>query len=203
MVYGSYFAAAQSADACKAKMAVSGRTRQVLDRMARQIRCSFIGGPDENTSRQETHTTGQEPIVFFNCEDEAEGWIFRLVTTHRLFTEKGYAHGLFDITYKFDKSSGTLYLSQSRFTGTSDEQAKDRNFRPILTGVQALDLDFFDGHRWLKEWDFRQEKDLPAAVKIAVTCTDKNYRQCRYGTIAYVNCSKRKNRTSPENPIVR
>ncbi|MHC4244281.1 MAG: PulJ/GspJ family protein, partial [Planctomycetota bacterium] len=43
MVYGSYFATAKSTDAYQARMTTSGQTRKVLDRMARQIRCSYIG----------------------------------------------------------------------------------------------------------------------------------------------------------------
>ena len=195
MVYGSYFATAKSADAYKARMTTSGQTRKVLRWMAQQIRCSYIGKMTEDTElagtdSSRTNKIRESPIIYFSYEPDAHGsGILHLVTTHRLFCQDGYANGLFDVAYKFDKNSGSLSLSQRGFVGTSQEYLEDRNWRVLLANVESLELDFFDGRQRLPEWDFQRKKKLPVAVKIAITSKDENYRQCRYSTIAYVGCS--------------
>ncbi|MDT8302637.1 MAG: type II secretion system protein GspJ [Sedimentisphaerales bacterium] len=197
MVYGSYFATAKSADAYKAKMTTSGQTQKVLRWMAQQIRCSYVG---KVTEEEETESAGTDssrtskikksPIMYFSYEPDAPGsGTLHLVTTHMLFCEDGYTGGLVDIAYKFDKNSGTLSLSQRRFVGTPEKYLEDRNWRPLLENVESVELEFFDGRQWLKEWDFELKKKIPAAVKIGITSTDENGRKCHYGTIAYMGCS--------------
>jgi len=195
MVYGSYFATAKSTDVYKAKMTLSGQTRRVLRQMARQIRCSYIGKTQERLDSAGTISRGErkiteKPIIYFNCEPDARGGeILHLVTTNGLFCQEGQADGLFDVTYKFDKNSGTLSLSQIRFVGTPERLIEKRNWRPLLKNVECVELDFFDGKQWLPKWDFKQKRKLPYAVKIGITSKDENHRQCHYGTIAYVGCS--------------
>ena len=193
MIYGSYFATAKSADAYKVKMALSSQMRKVLNQMTRQIRCSYIGKQKENKDLNGKNKISRNPVVYFNYEDVPGSGVLRLVTTHRLFCEDGYADGLFDVAYKYDKNIGTLYLSQRRFVGTSENNIEDRNWRPILENVEAVGLSFFDGQRWLPQWDFEQKKKLPFAVKISITCKDENSRQYNYSTIAYLDCSKHQN----------
>ena len=203
MVYGSYFATAKSADVYKTRMTLSGRTRKVLCRMARQIRCSYIGEAIEDTDLAvrwgtpyggkdsgSTNTINKSPVIYFNYEPDAPGsGTLHLVTTNRLFGKDGYANGLIDVAYKFDKNIGTLYLSQRRFAGTPENNIEDRNWRPLLVNVESVELEFFDGRQWCRKWDFGQKRKLPLAVKIGITCEDENSRKCHYGTIAYVNCS--------------
>lgn len=200
MVYGSYFATAKSADVYKARMTTSGQTQKVLRGMARQIRCSYVGKMAEDTGlvgtdSDRTNKIRKSPVIYFSYEPDAPGsGILHLVTTHRLFCQDGYANGLFDVAYKYDKNSDSLSLSQRGFVGTSQEYLEDRNWRELLINVESLELEFFDGRQWLPQWDFERKKKLPAAVKISITCEDENYRQCHYGTIAYVGCSSNSGR---------
>lgn len=208
MVYGSYFATAKSTDACKARMTTSGRTRKVLDQMACQIRCSYIGEAIEDTDLAGTDSSGTNtirkgPIIYFGYEADAHGsGTLHLVTTNKLFCDDGYVNGLVDIAYKFDKNIGTLYLSQRRFVGTPQEHLEDRNWRPLLVNVESVELEYFDGRQWLQEWDFELKKKLPVAVKIGITCEDENSRQCHYGTIAYVDCSANQSRETLSKTLV-
>ncbi len=200
MVYGSYFATAKSTDVYKARMIISGQTRRVLRQMARQIRCSYIGKTVEDTGSAGTSPRGERkikesPVIFFNYEPDVPGGeILRLVTTNGLFFQEGQAEGLFDVAYKFDRNSGTLSLSQTRFISTPEKLVEKRNWRPLLRNVECIELDFFDGQQWLPKWDFKQKKKLPYAVRIGITSKDKNYRQCRYGTIAHISCSGNQSR---------
>jgi len=195
MVYGSYFATAKSTDAYKTRMTLSGQMRKVLGQMARQIRCSYAGKTAEDTDSNGTDSRRtkeiyKSPIIYFSYEPDAfDSEILHLVTTNGLFCKDGYENGLFDVAYKFDTNSGTLSLSQSRFVGAPGKLIEDRNWRELLVNVESLELDFFDGQQWLSKWDFEQKRKLPVAVKIDITCRDENYRQCHYGTIAYVDCS--------------
>ena len=200
MVYGSYFATAKSADAYKARMTTSGQTQKVLRWMTQQIRCSYIGKISEETELAGTDSSRtskikKSPIIYFSYEPDAMGSeTLHLVTTHMLFCDDGYINGLVDIAYKFDKNSGTLSLSQRRFVGAPEKYLEDRNWRELLVNVESVELDFFDGRQWLTEWDFELKKKIPAAVKISITCEDENYRQCHYGTIAYVDSSSKPGR---------
>jgi len=208
MVYGSYFATAKSADVYKARMALSGRTRKVLDQMARQIRCSYIGEAIEDTELAgtdsgRTNKIRKSPVIYFSYEPDALGsGTLHLVTTNKLFCDDEYANGLFDVAYKFDKNSGSLSLSQRRFVGTPQEHLEDRNWRELLVNVESVELDFFDGRQWCRKWDFERKKKLPVAVKIGITSKDENYRQCHYSTIAYVGCSSNPGRESLSETLV-
>ncbi|MBN1803781.1 MAG: prepilin-type N-terminal cleavage/methylation domain-containing protein [Sedimentisphaerales bacterium] len=212
MVYGSYFATAKSADIYKARMTVSGQSRKILNQMSRQIRCAYIRkvNKEENKDSAETdlgrkNEILESPVIYFSYESEAsDGGILNLVTTHKLFCEDEYTAGLFDVAYKFDKNFGTLYLSQRKFTGTSEGYSENRNWRPILRNVESVELSFFDGDRWNNEWDFKQKRELPFAVKIGITCMDENDRQCCYGTIACLDCSElRKPKVVTEETVVK
>ncbi|MHC4596047.1 MAG: type II secretion system protein GspJ [Planctomycetota bacterium] len=208
MVYGSYFATSKSAETCKAKMALSQQVRKVLQQMARQIRCSYADKAEEltdvaGTISREKSTVPEGPINYFKgAPDDLNGEILRLVTTNGLFCGPDQAKGLFDITYKFDKSSGTLSLSQRRFLHTSKKSVEQRSWRPLVRNVEYVELAFFDGQQWLNKWDFKQKKELPCAVRISITCKDENSRQYYYGTVAYVCCSGNQGKGTPSEALV-
>jgi len=219
MVYGSYFATAKSTDVYKVRMTLSGQTRKVLGQMARQIRCSYVGKIVERTDSAGTISRGkrkipESPIRYFNCEPDAHGGeILHLVTTNGLFCQEGQADGLFDVTYKFDKNSGTLYLSQRRFVGNPDSLIEKRNWRPILRNVECVELDFFDGKQWLPVWNFiKQKRTLPYAVKIGITSrvgfSPPNSGlggaspTLHYGTIAFIGCSGNQGRRTSSETLV-
>ena len=113
MVYGSYFATAKSTDAYKARMTASGQTQKVLRWMAKQIRCSYIGIISEDTELAgkdsvRKNNLRKSPVIYFSYEPDAHGGgILRLVSTHRLLCQDGYANGLIDVAYKFEKNSGS------------------------------------------------------------------------------------------------
>lgn len=196
MVYGSYFATSKSARTYQTRIALFKQGRKVLERMARQIRCSYVGPIEAHTdaAREITGKEKTEPENIFDYfsgdPDDPSGEILHLVTTNRTLCLQDGADGLFDITYKLDKSTGTLFLSQTRFINTTKRIVEGKNFRPLFEGVENIDLSFFDGHKWLDKWDFKQKRKLPFAVKIGITCEGENYQQSHYGTVAYVNCRK-------------
>ena len=196
MVYGSYFATSKSTRSCKSRIALSRQGRKVLGQMARQIRCSYVGSAKEYKSPtrpvfQQRKKIPEDVISYFNGNSgETGGEILHLVTTSAISEGQAPLDGLFETTYKFDKSSGTLFLSQERFIGAPKSLVENRNWQPIARNIESVELAFFDGQQWLHTWDFKEKKSLPNAVRINITCEDENYRQYHYGTIAYVCCRK-------------
>jgi len=196
MVYGSYFATSKSARSCKSRIALSRQGRKVLGQMARQIRCSYVGSAKEYKSPtrpvfQQRKKIPENAISYFNGNSgETGGEILHLVTTSEISEGQAPLDGLFETTYKFDKSSGTLFFSQKRFIGAPKSLVENRNWQPIARNIESVELAFFDGQQWLHTWDFKEKKSLPNAVRINITCEDENHRQYHYGTIAYVCCRK-------------
>jgi len=207
MVYGSYFATARSTEAYDATMEVSEQVRQVLAQMARQIRCAYapqsvykveqklqasgtLGQslPPEKLILQNEDLAEEVPSYFSGGVDRPAGEVLQFVTTDGPSAGPQLSNGLFEVIYRFDRSSGLLSLSQQRFVERLQGEADHRNWQPILTGVERLEITFYDGQQWLSKWDFKEKRRPPLAVKIDITCEDKNYRRYRWAITAYVPC---------------
>jgi len=195
MVYGSYFATSKSTQAYKSKMTLSQQGRKVLGQMARQIRCSYANKAEKDTHQvsipQQGNTDPASAINYFNGNsDEPSGEILHLVTTNGLSVGLAPSDGLFEVTYKLDKSRGLLFSSQRRFAATTKSAVQKKKWQQIAEDIESLKLAFFDGQKWLDKWDFKDKRELPCAVKINITWEDENRRQYQYGTIAYICCRK-------------
>ncbi len=195
MVYGSYFATSKSTQAYKSKMTLSQQGRKVLGQMARHIRCSYANKADKNTYTVSIPQQGKtDPASLINYfkgnSDEPSGEILHLVTTSGFSVGLVPSNGLFEVTYKLDKSRGLLFSSQRRLAATSKSVEQKKKWQQIAEDIESLKLAFFDGQKWLNKWDFKDKKQLPFAVKINITWEDENHRQYQYGTIAYICCRK-------------
>ena len=203
MVYGSYFVTSKSAQACKRRIAASQQARELLDRMAQQIRCCYAGSvqkskPADSTGPLKKEETRENIINYFEGNSgQMGGEILYLVTTNSILEEQ--APGLFEVTYKFDKNTGTFFLSQERFVDGPKSFIEDRNWQTLTENIESVELAFSDGQQWLPAWDFKEKKALPYAVKININCRDENYRQYSFGTTAYICARKKQNiRTTSE-----
>lgn len=192
MVYGSYFATSRSARMCQARMAICNQGRAMLEQMAGQIRCAYAGINKETEVNSDKH---RERIVredglnyFIGNRNASNGEILHFVTTNGYAKiGEGPTKGLFEMTYRFDKRPGTLFLSRRRFVDTAKKSSK-RDWVSIAKNIQYLDLEFFDGRRWLSRWDYKAKKKLPYAVKMEVGYRDKDNRRYDYSTVAHVFC---------------
>lgn len=201
MVYGSYFATSKSAQACDAGLTILQQGRKVLQQMAQQIRCAYA---DSNqVSANMAAASPQKEIMpenitsyFRGDSNDSSGEILHLVTTHGIFSSR-QQDGLFDVIYKFDASTATLFLSQTRFAGKVRNIAERGSWRPLAENVESVELAFFDGQKWLPMWDFEQERKLPYAVKISITCKDESDRQYCYSSVADICCRSNRTVNSP------
>ncbi len=207
MVYGSYFATSKSTQVYKSKITLSQQGRKVLEQMTRQIRCSYAKKANKNTYQTSIPQQGKADPVgeinYFNGNsDEPSGEILHLVTTNGFLVEQDPPNGLFEVTYKFDKSKGLLFSSQRRFASTTKSAAQKKKWQPIAEDIESLNLAFFDGQQWLDKWDFKDKRELPGAVKINITWEDENHRQYQYGTIVYICCRKNQGKETRTGALV-
>jgi hypothetical protein len=162
--------------------------------MAQQIRCSYAGSikrptPPAGKGSLKNEDTQENIINYFaGSSGEMGGEILNLVTTYGIVEQK--SPGLLKVTYKFDKRTATLLLSQQSFIDTPDSFFEKKNWQPLAENIENIELAFSDGRRWLNTWDFKEKKRLPYAVKINLTFEDENYQQYQYGTTAYICCRK-------------
>jgi type II secretion system protein J len=205
MVYGSYFATSRSTQLCQARMGQFQDMRRLLTLMARQVRGAYC---DQQAHRVKV-ASGRGKVQLENAVDyfsgngdDPSGRILHLLTTcsgSRFATPQ---NGLFELTYKLDKAVGLLSVGERRFAGPSDGAGQGPQWRPVAENVTSLELAFFDGEQWLKEWSFENKKELPAAVKINISSEDQAGRQYHDGTVAYVCCRSRQGQeTELETPM--
>jgi type II secretion system protein J len=205
MVYGSYSATSKSAQVCSARMAIFQQGSKILEQMAQQVRCSYADAAQMFANMAAAVSPKKEAkpeniINYFHGDsDDPRGEILRMVTTHGIFSGQ-QEDSLFDVTYRFDKGTATLSVSQIRFVNTVNLTER-RNWRPLAENVESVELAFFDGQQWLPKWDFGQKRKLPCAVRISITCEDENYRQYCYGTVANVCCQSSQDVNSPSGTL--
>ncbi len=194
MVYGTYFAISKSTQATRAKLILSQQTLKVLTQLTRQIRGSYADAVSDSAyttkpvSERKEEKTQNNPDFFSGYTDNPSEEILHLITTNRFDMPQNSPAGLFDVTYRFDKSKGQLYLSQKRFIGTTKNTAKKKLWQLIAENIQSLELAFFDGQQWLNKWTFKDRKKLPNAVKIDITFRDQTDRIYGCSTVAYIYC---------------
>ena len=194
--YGTYFVTSKSTQVAKARMISFQQARKILAQLARQIRCSYADTASnsayaaEPMSNQKKETL-QNSTDYFSCRpDNPTGQILHLITTSGFGRLQDQTDGLLEVTYKFDKSKGRLWLSQQRFVDTGKNSIDKKVWRPIAENIESLEFAFFDGRQWLKNWSFKDIKKLPEAVKIDITLEDKISRTYKCGTVAYVCCHR-------------
>ncbi|MHC4116302.1 MAG: type II secretion system protein GspJ [Planctomycetota bacterium] len=193
LVYGSYIATTRSAQTCKSRIALARKGRKAIEQIARHVRCSYVGSvPDvaehARTGASQPEVGSEIAVSYFSGDARAgDGEILRLVTTSGFTEDKGAANGLFEVVYKFDERTGELALSPARFVGALRE-TKKRDWRVVADQIESVDLAFFNGEKWLKRWNFEDEKGLPRAVRIEIGGENERFQRYEYGTVAYVSC---------------
>jgi len=215
MVYGSYIATIRSIEAYEATIAVSQNTRAALAQITRQIRCAYVPqslyvvegsqkafGNSKLPPKLDGVLSEEMANYFSGNAESLNGEVLHLVTTAGRLEEPQSIYGLFEVAYRFDRNKGALFLSQQRFLRTPDSMTRSGNWQQVISGVENLELAFFDGQKWLNKWDFKDRRRPPYAVKINIICQDKNYRRCRYATLAYIPCQMGRDKKTASDTLV-
>ncbi len=204
MVYGSYAATSRSLSVYDGRMTCSERAQLVLRLMARQIRCAYmppsqtdsamappsLADHDNAPFRSVPQKDEPEPasVLFQGNAHEPRGEILRFATTGGFSLGPDRLVGLSCIAYRYDKPAGVLSISCEPHVPGLRQSEGQSAWRPILNGVRSIDLEFHNGRQWRYEWDTRETRRLPQAVRIAVAVTDENGRVYRYETTVPVAC---------------
>ncbi len=202
MVYGSFFAVSQSAQAYKSRLAMSREMRSTLMQMTRQIRCVYVPAQVQFRSEQDgsVHSFKSasppagaiaERAANYCFEGNTEGpggRVLRFVTADETLGGQWAAGGLLEINYSFDRRKGVLCAGYSRFIGNEKNDESDENSQTLLNNVEDVKLSFYDGQKWHKQWGLEHSRQPPRAVKIEISCTDENNRRYSCGTVARIYC---------------
>jgi type II secretion system protein J len=190
MVYGSYAATSRTLDLYNSRMACSERACLVLRLMARQLRCAYAPSPENSMPPT-------QPDVFRADPHEANGQILSFITTGGLDAGPDRSTALSHVLYRYDPSSGTLSIRSEPYVYQVDALQDPGGWRPILSGVTAVDLQCYDDRQWRPQWDGSEHRRLPKAVKIAIAVVDERGRDHEFGTTVPIACqSAPQNQTS-------
>ncbi len=172
--------------------------------------------PTKSASETRKVLSEEIPNYFSGNAEDLNGEVLHLVTTAgpprfcgdkftpaKTGAEPESAHGLFEVAYRFDRNKRVLFLSRQRFVRAPDSMVRSRNWQQVVSGVESFKPAFFDGQNWLDKWDFKDRRRPPYAVKIDIICQDKNYRRCRYTTLAHIPCQKgRDKKTASDTSVI-
>jgi len=190
ILYGTYFAVSESTKTVRAKQKLSQHTADMMTRLARQIRCSYAGNTGNQTELAVDNKKKRDTkkIGYFYGNSDHLGEILHLITTNSFFVlTQDSSPGLLDVGYKLDRNEGVLYISQSRFTGSTKKTAT-KEWVPIADNVREIQLEFFDGAKWSSKWIYNQQKKLPSEVKIDIVFENQTGQTYECSTSVNICC---------------
>lgn len=196
MVYGSYFATSKSARICMARMTTAQQAGDIIDRMAGQIRGCYLAAQGSRHVLVKPGF-GKKKLArvfdFFSGHNLAGGQILHMVTSNPAFRFEPATEGLYGIIYKFEQATGELFISRRKFSGLTKDYIQPKNWQLLSDNVSSVELEFFDGRNWYKNWRFTEKFRLPSAVRVGITIRDQFDHEFSCKTTAYVTCAKQQN----------
>jgi len=186
MVYGSYAATSQSLEVHSDRLTSSERASFVLRLMARQIRCAYYPIVEPNAT---DHPDARDLLarqtdpVFQGGGKDPRGEFLSFVTTAGLGTTATTERGLSRVRYRYESQTETLAIASRPYMAEQSKKAPNESWRPILDYVTDLSVEFHDGQKWLPNWNAKPPKELPRAVRIALTTVDEKGRSHHTETI--------------------
>ena len=176
-VYGTYTATTRSLTHFKPKHALQQQARVFLQRIASEIRCCYAGYQDKspqtspkNIRTGEKELLKQEDVSLFMGKEVSSGQSFLQFVTSVVASKREHSlGGLAIVEYMLDESTNTLSRSKRRYVGGFEDDKENYNWLVVLENVQEITVEYFDGKKWLEEWDSNDMKRLlPQAVGISL-----------------------------------
>jgi prepilin-type N-terminal cleavage/methylation domain-containing protein len=187
MVYGSYAAACGAMDRYGRRMTCCDRASLVLRLLARQLRCVYLpsAGMDFGSSEPNGPSAAPAPVPPVQPFETGEGTV-SFVTT----AGPDQAAALVRVLYQLDPASGTLSLASQPYGSGGESTPDPGSGRPLLTGVTALEVQFYDGRQWQAGWTAEAHRTLPQAVRIALSVLDENNHMLAFETMVPIGCRR-------------
>lgn len=207
IMYGTYFAISSSSKTVRAKQKLSQQARDTMTRMARQIRCSYASktASENKTGSKDKKKSDSNRVDYFYGNDDHRDETLHFVTTNSFFVlPQDSSEGLFDVTYKFDRNDGILYVSQERFVGAVKKAVK-KQWIPIAENIQLLEMEFFDGQLWSDKWSYKDKQRLPSAVKIEIVFENQagQIYKCSTAVNLYCGTNNEKGKLSSKVAVIK
>lgn len=187
MVYGSFNAASRSLDLYRSRMACDDRACLVLRLLTRQLRCAYLPSFETNplSSPAPTDAPSAPGISGPPAPFESNGAELSFLTTAGL----GAAPALSRVRYRHDPATGTLSVCCEPYLYGAAALPSAEPWRPILTGVRTIEVQFYDGRQWQSGWT-EASQALPQSVKIALAVSDEKNRLHKFETIVSIGCRR-------------
>ena len=197
-IFGTYAAAAHSTTRAAAQARLTQQARSLIEKMTAQLRSTFWQDSSSTKQEQKQQTSQvasnlpkhqlppslQAGANTLNSQTD----LLCLVTTAAIFTDTTLAKGPFVARYRYDPAHNRLLYHQgwlasaaktntvSGLAGTnralSQTDPPPSQWAPLAENVKAIELTFWDGHRWRHDWNSRKQEGLPRAVKIELVLAD-------------------------------
>jgi len=191
MVYGSYFAASQSAERYREKISASRKARELIENLTCRIKGSCIPRPDENIYNSKSpgksalanfaETSDSNNYFYGGCE-EGNKEILHLVTANVSPSVRGGP--LYEFTYRFQETAGRLLINKRKFYSQNREPLDETNWQVAADNLEKIRISFLDDEDWVSRWNFSEQKSLPDAVKIEIAVTGSPGQRYCYQTVA-------------------
>ena len=196
-VYSSYAATTAAIGHRKPRSILAQQARLFLQKITCELRCCYSGESAESHEDSSNHSAGEEMIEqertpsFVNKGDFSGHGFLRFMTTVVTLKQSYSPDGLVTVSYRLDESGTTLLRSERRYViGVEDDENEemDENWRPILSNVEAITFESFDGQKWHEEWDSGETSGLPTAVRIALVVEIEDAGSLSFVSCAHITC---------------
>ncbi|MCU0913265.1 MAG: prepilin-type N-terminal cleavage/methylation domain-containing protein [Planctomycetes bacterium] len=194
-VYGSYRAVTGTVAGLQPGITLDQKGRFFVQRLARQIRCSYGGRvvaqapPSFSDQKDARPVVSQGGTCFFrgggSSFDEA---LVQFVTTSNNLSRTSDPGGLAMVSYKLDAWQRALLVREEVYGRRGPEN--DRDWQVVLENVRDLELQYFNGTDWRTEWDANAVGRLPRAVRIRLELeSEQDGRLLGFTSVAPIGCS--------------
>ena len=193
-VYGSYTAATTAVIHCKPKSLLEQQARLLLQRMSCELRCCYPGRPDESAKSPSEPPPGDEIIEhermpLFAGEEMSSNRTFLQFVTWIVTSKQNHSvGGLVRVSYRLDKAGTTLLRGERRHVRGFENDDNDDNWLPILSNVDAIALEYYDGEKWLEKWDSNDMNGLPLAVRTSLVLQTEDAGSFSFMSCAHIAC---------------
>jgi len=193
-VYGSYRAVTSSIADLEPRMDLDQKGRFFIQRLSRQVRCCYGGRRDQaNQSVLDQNdvkkAASQEETHFFQGgRTLSDDVTLQFVTTSSTLNRRSNVGYLAVVSYKMNPLQHVL-LTREAVYGRQSINEDDEDWRVILDNVSEMELQYFDGTDWRKEWDSNVAGGLPKALRIKLVLESKqDGASASFTSVAAIRC---------------
>lgn len=193
-VYGSYRAVTSSIADLEPRMDLDQKGRFFIQRLSRQVRCCYGGRqdqgnqsvPDQNDVKR---VASQEKTRFFQGgRTLSDDVTLQFVTTSSTLNRRSNVGYLAVVSYKMDPLQHALLTCEEVY-GRHSVTENDEDWRVILDNVSEIELQYFDGTDWRKEWDSNVAGGPPKALRIKLVLESKqDGASALFTSVAAIRC---------------